>query len=119
MSTTLILENPRRPRKNSSGSFGFSLKQIVTGCVLSALIAGTLSVLTTESLTGIGPAPGNSVVRKNKVDRLRTTPNVTLPRSDSNRLVPRIEGIIPIGCERAFSPIVSPLNADVVRHCLA
>lgn len=103
--------------QTAPGIFGYSVKQITAACLLSGLVAGAFSALTSETAAENGPT--SSVNRVNKADRLTPAQGAQLPRHGPG-LAPelRASGPMPVGCERAFSPIVSPAHADIVRDCL-
>jgi len=114
-----VTDDPRLLRTTTPSAFGFSLKQITAACLFSGLIAGAFSALTSESAADTGPAPAFSVNRVNKTDRLPSAPTAQLTRHKSSSATElRASGPIPAGCERAFSPIVHPARADILRHCL-
>jgi hypothetical protein len=96
---------------------GFSLKQIAAACVLSGLVAGAFTVLTSESMAGNGPRSAVSVNRVDKGDRLPRARDALQPRSNRTPAV-RLEGRVPVGCDRAFSPVADPSRANFVRNCL-
>ena len=109
--TTVRISGATRP--------GYSLKQVAAACLLSALIAGAFSALTSESVAGNGPTSAFSINRADKADRLQLAPSVQSPRRESGSTpVLRMEGRVPVGCDRAFSPVADPAHANVVRHCL-
>jgi len=117
--TFRVGDDSRLPRATAPRAFGFSLKQIAAACLLSGLIAGAVSALTSESVASNGPTSAFSVNRANKADRLPQAPVVQAPRRQSAPTpVLRMEGHVPVGCDRAFSPVADPANANVVRHCL-
>jgi hypothetical protein len=117
--TVRVADDPKLPRAAAPRAFGFSLKQIAAACLLSGLIAGGVSALTSESVAGNGPTSAFSVNRANKADRLPQAPVVQTPRRQSAPTpVLRMQGGVPVGCDRAFSPVADPANADVVRNCL-
>jgi hypothetical protein len=117
--TVGIGDQSKLPRAAAPRAFGFSLKQIAAACLLSGLIAGAVSALTSESVASNSPMSAYSVNRVNKADRLPQAPVVQAPR---RQLAPtpvlRMEGRVPVGCDRAFSPVADPANANVVRNCL-
>jgi len=102
----------------TSGATGpcFSLKRIAAACLLSGLIAGAVTALTAESSAGNAPTSAFSVNRVDKADRLPTM-QVPLRESGSTPAV-RLEGRVPVGCDRAFSPVADPSRANFVRNCL-
>jgi hypothetical protein len=54
-----------------------------------------------------------------KGDRLPQTPVVQAPRRQSAPTpVLRMQGRVPVGCDRAFSSVADPANANFGRHCL-
>lgn len=98
---------------------GFSLKQIAAACVLSGLVAGAFTALTSESMAGIGPTSSVSVNRVDKGDRLPLARDASQPRSNATSTpAVRLEGRVPVGCDRAFSPVADPSRANFVRNCL-
>ncbi len=98
---------------------GFSLKQIAAACLVAGLIAGAVTALTSESVAGYGPASAYSVNRATKTDRLPLAPVAQSPRSNATSTpAVRLEGRVPVGCDRAFSPVADPSRANFVRHCL-
>jgi len=117
--TVRVSDDAKRWRTTTLGAFGFSLKQISAACLLSGLIAGAITLLTTESSTGNGPNYTVLVNRMNKADHLPLVSGARLPRDNSTSMpVLRMKGRVPVGCERAFSVVADPVHANVVRHCL-
>jgi hypothetical protein len=109
--TVGIGDQSKLPRAAAPRAFGFSLKQIAAACLLSGL--------TSESVASNSPMSAFSVNRANKADRLPQAPVVQAPRRQSAPTpVLRMEGRVPVGCDRAFSPVADPANANVVRNCL-
>jgi len=97
----------------------FSLKQIAAACLLSGLIAGAVTALTSESSAGSGPTSVFSVNRVDKTNRLPVMPAMQAPpRESGSTPAVRVEGRVPVGCDRAFSPVADPARANFVRNCL-
>jgi hypothetical protein len=117
--TVRVSDDPKRRRTTTRGAFDYSLKQISAACLLSGLIAGAITVLTTESSVGNGPNYVVLVNRMNKANRLPLTAGAQLPRDNSTSMpVLRMKRRVPVGCERAFSTVADPVHANVVRRCL-
>jgi hypothetical protein len=117
--TVRISDGPMRWRTTAPGAFGYSLKQISVACLLSALIAGAITVLTSESSAGNGPISAISVNRMNKADRLPLAAGAQLPRNNSTSMpVLRAKGRVPVGCERAFGQVADKAQANVISRCL-
>jgi hypothetical protein len=111
--TTVRVSDATGPAASS-----FSLKQIAAACLLSAVIAGAVTALTSESSAGNAPASLFSINRADKTDRLPPAP-VARPQSDATSTpAVRLEGRVPVGCDRAFSPVADPARANFVRNCL-
>jgi hypothetical protein len=108
-------------RTATLGAFGHGLKQITAACLLSGLIAGVFSMLTSEGAADTAPATAISVNRLNKADRLPSSPGIQLLRHDSSFPAPELRalGPIPIGCELAFSTLVELAHANIIRGCLS
>lgn len=114
-----VSDDPRHLRTATPGAFGYSLKQVAAACLLSGLIAGAITALTTESSAGSGPTYAFSVNRVDKTDRLPLARDASQPRSNATSTSPvRLQGRVPVGCDRAFSPVADPARANFVRHCL-
>ena len=117
--TVRISDDPMRWRTTTPGAFGYSLKQITAACLMSGLIAGAFTVLTTESPAGNGPISTVLDNRMNKADRLPSATSAQLPRNNSTSTpVLRVKGRIPDGCERAFGPVADAAQANVISRCL-
>lgn len=108
-------------RTATPGAFGHGLKQIAAACLLSGLIAGAFSVLTSEGAADTAPVTAISVNRLNKADRLPSSPGIQLLRHDSGFPAPELRalGPTPIGCELAFSTLEELAHANIIRDCLS
>jgi hypothetical protein len=82
--------------------------------VVSALLVASLFAFPSFPSAGLfSLAPAVAVDRTLKGDRL---PSV-VPTEKSGAPLARAREKIPVGCDRAFSPISSPQLADVFRRC--
>lgn len=96
-----------------------NLKEIGAAILLSA--AATCAVIAaTDRSAADGLGVGTIVVnRTNKGDRL---PQATPPRPLSSSLSPTTPAAprnMPLGCDRAFSPVADPANAGIFLRCLS
>jgi len=112
------MAGPKLPRTTAPSVLG--LKQTINACLLSGLIAGAITVVTSERAAPTDTGPTFSVNRINKADRLHLAPVGTrLPPLNSSSTIKReVRPPIPDGCERSFSPIVDPARANIVSYCL-
>jgi len=88
------------------------------GIVAAALLSAALLTLPASTTTGAGfspPTPTMSVNRVLKGDRLPIAADPDRLDSPVRTLVPTQ---IPLGCDRAFSPISSPQLAHIFRRCM-
>jgi hypothetical protein len=94
------------------------LKGISAACLLSALAAGVICALASPVTAEKATAATISVNRAGKADRLPIAPSAAQPtRNDSiSTGKPAPERALQ-GCERAFSPLVEPKRAHILRSC--
>ena len=93
-------------------------KGISAACLLSALAAGVICTLAGPVTAEKATAVTISVNQAGKADRLPIAPPVARPtRHDSiSTRKPAPERALQ-GCERAFSALVEPKRAHILRSC--
>jgi hypothetical protein len=117
--TVRVSEDSKRLRTTTPGAIGYSLKQVAAACLLSGLIAGAVTTLTTESSAGRGSTSAFSVNRIDKTDRLPLARDASQPRSNATSTpAVRLQGRVQVGCDSGFSPIVNAARANFIRDCL-
>jgi hypothetical protein len=93
-------------------------KGISAACLLSALAAGVICTLASPVPAEKATAITISVNRSAKVDRQPMAPPVAQPsRRDSISTGKPAAGRALRGCEQAFSPLVEPKRANILRSC--
>jgi hypothetical protein len=104
----------------------FSFKEVGVAVLLSfAATCAVAAVSERSAAQGVQTAPISlgtiTVDRTNKGDRLpQMLPLSGRPLSGGPPPAsPAAPGAIPVGCDRAFSPIVNPAHADVYLRCLS
>jgi hypothetical protein len=101
-----------------------SLKELGAAVLLSAAATCAVIAATDRSAADgvrVGATHASAIVvnRTNKGDRL---PQATTPRPLSSSLSPTMPvtpGHMPLGCDRAFSPVADPANAGIFLRCLS
>ena len=93
------------------------LKDVVAALLLSCLIAGVVTALTSPVTAG-NAAPTASVNRITKGDRLPVAPAIKPNQHDSTPAEKPIRKPALVGCEPAFSPFAEPTRAHILSHCL-
>jgi hypothetical protein len=84
--------------------------------VVSALVVVSFVAFPSFPSTGfLAFTPAVSIDRTLKSDRLPLAPSTD--KTEMPALSAPLRGKIPIGCDRAFSPISSPRLANVFRRC--
>lgn len=93
-------------------------KSISAACLLSALIAGAISTLASPVTADKATAVTISVNRATKGDRQPFAPPTAQPSQYDSISTgkPTPERAL-LGCERAFSPLVEPKRAHILRYC--
>jgi len=90
---------------------------------LALLFVGLIPFVGADPTAGAGisaKAPGFSVNREFKGDRLPLAPNAdtaALRDALKARQQPEKSGQIPVGCDASFSPITAPALASVYGRC--
>ena len=93
-------------------------ESISAACLLSALIAGAISTLASPVTADKATVITISVNRAAKGDRQPLAPPTAQPsKHDSISTGKPIPERALLGCERAFSPLVEPKRAHILRHC--
>jgi hypothetical protein len=130
---TLLMARGRAPRAwercrrfGANPMFGILSARIagVVGILSLALVAAGLVSVPSFPMTGAAGAAlprterAVSVNRAHKGDRL-PIPGSTVRQFDAPVSPPRPQSQIPPGCDPTFSPISSPLLANVFRRCIA
>ena len=90
---------------------------IAAASLLSCLIAGAITALTSPVSADNAAGITISVNRTSKGNRLPIAPIDQPTRHDSNEKP--TSNHIPLGCEPAFSPFADPTRAHLLTHCLA
>jgi hypothetical protein len=93
-------------------------KGISAACLLSALTAGGISMLASPVTAEKAAAVTISVNRAAKADRQPIAPPVARPtRHDSRSSGKPVSERALRGCEQAFSPLIEPKRAHILRSC--
>lgn len=93
------------------------LKDVIAALLLSCLIAGVVTALTSPVTAG-NAAPIVSVNRIIKGDRLPVAPAIKPKQHDSTPAETPVRKPTLVGCEPAFSPFAEPSRGHILSHCL-
>lgn len=91
------------------------------GALSLALFSTSLISVPSSLTTGAAPSAAHtsqSVNRALKGDRLVVPKRTTGPDQSQSPTRSRPQAPIPLGCDRAFSPLSSPAHTGVFRRCL-
>jgi hypothetical protein len=100
-------------------TFGEKLRNVAAAsflsCLIAAVICGLTSPVTADSAKSITPL----VNRVAKGDRLPIAPIVQPTRHNSISIEKLTPSRSLVGCETAFSSIIHPTQANILRSCVA
>lgn len=99
-------------------AFAYGLKEMTSAAILSCLIAGVVTEMTSPSVAGNNAEVVTiSVNRAHKGDRL---PQASLPPDypTLTEMAPVAPKPVPLGCDPVFSPVVDPASAHIFKRCI-
>jgi hypothetical protein len=98
--------------------FLFDLKTTVAALIVSCLAAGAFCAVNGPSVAKDETAPAFVVDRTLKGDRLLPNARLTNGAAPSSPAKSSLRKV-PLGCDRAFSPVADPAHAHVFGRCTA